>query len=139
VVIAKEMDIPVVCYGLKNDFSGNLFEGSAKILAVADKFETLKTVCWCGDGATQNARIDKDGNMVTVGNSIEVGDVGRYVPLCMKHYAQHRPTSKHDVSYALYYRQINTAFNKRMDSEVIDDSNATMVADTGRVAEPKAE
>lgn len=138
VVIAKEMGIPVVCYGLKNDFSGNLFEGSAKILAIADKFEVLKTVCWCGQGATQNARIDKDGNMVTVGNSIEVGDVGKYVPLCMEHYAQHRPTSKHAASYTQYHQQICAVYNLYVTSEVNDDSNATMAADTGRVAKSKA-
>lgn len=136
VIITKEFNIPVVCYGLKNDFSGNLFEGSAKILAIADKLEVLKTVCWCGQGATQNARIDSDGNMVTVGNSIEVGDVGRYVPLCMEHYAQHRPTPMHTANYKHYYRMINDAYVARIDSEVNDDSDTTMVAATGRVAQP---
>lgn len=139
VIITKEFNIPVVCYGLKTDFSGNLFEGSAKILAIADKLETLKTVCWCGNGATQNARIDKDGNMVTVGNSIEVGDVGRYVPLCMEHYAQHRPTPEHAVNYTQYHRMIGDAYSKRMNSEVNDDPDSTLVEDAGGVAEPKAD
>lgn len=139
VVITKEFNIPVVCYGLKNDFSGNLFEGSAKILAIADKLEVLKTVCWCGDGATQNARIDSDGNMVTVGNSIEVGDVGRYVPLCMEHYAQHRPTPEHAADYKQYHRMIGKVYGQRINSEVNDDSDTTMAADTGRVAESEAD
>lgn len=103
ITVAKLYNIPVVCYGLKTDFSGNLFVGSAKLLAIADKFEALKTICWCGDGATQNARIDANGDMVTVGNSIEVGDVGgRYVPLCMKHYAYHQPTQNHTSAFAKY-------------------------------------
>lgn len=96
IFIAKCLKIPVVCYGLKNDFSGNLFEGSAKLLAIADKFEELKTVCWCGSKATQNARVNSEGEMVLEGETVEVGDVGRYVPLCLEHFYLKAPypTSK---------------------------------------------
>ncbi|MGL5648955.1 MAG: thymidine kinase [Clostridium sp.] len=88
VVIAKLYDTPVLCYGLKNDFSMTLFEASAKLLAVAESLEELKTVCWCGDKATQNARVDASGAVVYEGESVVVGDIGLYVPLCLDHYAQ---------------------------------------------------
>ena len=126
VIAAKEYDIPVVCYGLKTDFSGNLFVGSAKLLAIADKFELLKTVCWCGDGATQNARVDKNGNMVTVGQSIEVGDVGRYVPLCMKHYARHQPTPNHPENFDAYSLMINRVYRRELLGDADESSGDTL-------------
>lgn len=126
VIVAKEYDITVVCYGLKTDFSGNLFVGSAKLLAIADKFEVLKTVCWCGDGATQNARVDKNGNMVTVGQSIEVGDVGRYVPLCMKHYARHQPTPNHPENFDAYSLMINQAYRHELLGDTDESSGDTL-------------
>lgn len=129
IILAKKCNIPIVCYGLKTDFSGNLFVGSAKLLAIADKFEVLKTVCWCGDGATQNARIGKDGNMVTVGNSIEVGDVGRYVPLCMKHYAAHQPTLDHVSDYNKYNAMISVVRSREMYSEVNDEPSNRKVSE----------
>lgn len=63
--LVDDLDIPVICYGLRTDFQMNLFEGSMWLLAWADKIEELKTVCWCGRGARCNARIDADGNMVS--------------------------------------------------------------------------
>lgn len=86
VVVAKSMDIPVICFGLKNDFAGNLFVGSAKLLVVAERLEELKTICWCGSRATQNARVDTNHVVVRAGESIEVGDTDRYVPLCLEHF-----------------------------------------------------
>lgn len=87
VIVAKRYNIPVLCYGLKNDFSMTLFEASARLLVVAEKLEELKTVCWCGSKATQNARVDSDGNVIRVGDSIVVGDTDMYVPLCLEHCA----------------------------------------------------
>ena len=138
VIVAKEYDITVVCYGLKTDFSGNLFVGSAKLLAIADKFEVLKTVCWCGDGATQNARVDKNGNMVTVGQSIEVGDVGRYVPLCMKHYARHQPTPKHPENFDAYSLMINRAYRRELLGDA-DESSGDTLSEVDMARPPVAE
>jgi thymidine kinase len=84
--IVDELDIPVICYGLRTDFMGELFEGSARLLAVADEIRELKTICKCGRKATMNLRIDADGKAVTSGKKIEIGGNDRYVPLCRKHF-----------------------------------------------------
>lgn len=94
--IVDELGIPVICYGLKNDFQNNLFEGSAALLLYADKIQEMKTVCWyCNRKATMNMRL-KDGKPVFEGNQIEVGGSQgdefskkskySYVPVCRKHY-----------------------------------------------------
>lgn len=59
--LVDDLEIPVICYGLRTDFQMHLFEGSMWLLAWADKIEELKTVCWCGSGARCNARIDSNG------------------------------------------------------------------------------
>lgn len=84
--IVDRNGIPVVCYGLRDDFLLNPFPAAKELCAIADKVEELKTVCWCGQGATCNARIDKDGNIVRKGKQIELGGNNRYVSLCRKHY-----------------------------------------------------
>lgn len=84
--IVDELKIPVMCYGLRTDFSGDLFEGSARLLAIADEIRELKTICRCGSKATMNLRIDAAGNAVTSGAKIEIGGNDRYVPLCRKHF-----------------------------------------------------
>ena len=84
--IVLEKHIPVICYGLRDDFLLNPFEASKELLALADVIEEMKTVCWCGEGATCNARIDKDGKIVRKGNQIELGGNDKYVSLCRKHY-----------------------------------------------------
>lgn len=81
-----ELNIPVICYGLRTDFMGELFEGSARLLAVADEIRELKTICKCGRKATMNLRIDADGAAVTSGEKIEIGGNDRYIPLCRKHF-----------------------------------------------------
>jgi len=81
-----ELNIPVICYGLRTDFVGELFEGSARLLAVADEIRELKTICKCGRKATMNLRIDADGAAVTSGEKIEIGGNDRYIPLCRKHF-----------------------------------------------------
>ena len=80
------LDVPVICYGLRTDFMGDLFEGSARLLAVADDIRELKTICKCGRKATMNLRIDAEGNAVTSGEKIEIGGNDRYVPLCRRHF-----------------------------------------------------
>lgn len=84
--IVDELDIPVICYGLRTDFRAELFEGSAALMAIADDIRELKTICHCGRKATMNLRIDETGAAVTSGESIEIGGDERYTPLCRKHF-----------------------------------------------------
>ncbi len=86
--IADLYDVPVMCYGLRTDFKGELFEGSKYLLAVADKLEELKGVCHCGKKATMVARVDSNGKAITDGNQVEVGGNDRYVSLCRKHWCE---------------------------------------------------
>lgn len=84
--VVDELDIPVICYGLKTDFRMELFEGSQWLLAWADVIEEIKTVCWCGQGATCNTRFDEKGNIIRTGNQIVLGGNDSYIALCRKHY-----------------------------------------------------
>ncbi|MEO1136765.1 MAG: thymidine kinase [Pseudomonadota bacterium] len=84
--VVDKLNIPVICYGLRTDFRGDLFEGSARLLAIADEIRELKTICKCGRKATMNLRIDADGNAVTSGQKIEIGGNDRYIPLCRAHF-----------------------------------------------------
>ena len=84
--IVDELNIPVICYGLRADFQGNLFEGSTWLMAWADTIEEIKTVCWCGRKATFNARVF-DGKVVMSGEQILLGGNESYVALCRKHWA----------------------------------------------------
>ena len=86
--IVDELEVSVICYGLRTDFQNNLFEGSMWLMAWADKIEELKTVCWCGKGANCNARIGEDGKVIRVGNQVVLGGNDRYVALCRKHYKE---------------------------------------------------
>ena len=85
VEIVDSCNTPVLCYGLKNDFRNELFEGSYYMLVYADKIEEIKTVCWCGRKATMVARV-VDGKIVKSGDQIVVGGNDLYVSLCRKHY-----------------------------------------------------
>lgn len=84
--VVDELDIPVVAYGLKNDFQANLFPASYHLLVLADKTEELKSICWCGKKATMVARVDEQHQVVREGPQIEVGGNSRYISLCRKHY-----------------------------------------------------
>ncbi|QQG32147.1 thymidine kinase [Citrobacter phage CkP1] len=81
-------NVPVMAYGLRTDFRGELFEGSKALLAVADKLCELKGVCHCGRKATMVARIDSEGNAITEGDTIELGGEDKYVSLCRKHWCE---------------------------------------------------
>ncbi|NLB24386.1 MAG: thymidine kinase [Clostridiales bacterium] len=85
VEIVDSLDVPVLAYGLKNDFRNELFEGSYYMLVYADKIEEIKTICWCGRNATMVARV-VDGKFVKQGVQIVVGGSEMYVSLCRKHY-----------------------------------------------------
>ncbi|WP_172189239.1 thymidine kinase [Lentilactobacillus kribbianus] len=84
--IVDELGIPVIAFGLKNDFQNQLFEGSKYLLLYADKIEEMKTICWfCGKKATMNLRIH-DGRPVYEGEQIQMGGNESYYPVCRKHY-----------------------------------------------------
>lgn len=85
--LADVEDVPVLAYGLRTDFRGQLFAGSARLLALADSLEEIKSVCACGRKATMNLRVDADGHPVTAGRQTEIGGNDRYVALCRRHFS----------------------------------------------------
>lgn len=86
--IVDQYDVPVMAYGLRTDFRGELFAGSKALMSCADKLMELKGMCHCGRKATFVARIDAEGNAVQDGPVVEIGSEDRYVSLCRKHWAQ---------------------------------------------------
>ena len=86
--LADEVGIPVLCYGLRTDFQGKLFPGSAELLALADALIEIKSVCECGRKATMNLRVDASGNAMREGEQREIGGNERYVALCRRHFMQ---------------------------------------------------
>lgn len=84
--LADELNLPVLCYGLRTDFQGQLFEGSAALLGLADDLIELKTICKCGRKATMNLRVGPDGKGVREGDQVEIGGNERYVAMCRRHY-----------------------------------------------------
>ncbi|MEL7000150.1 MAG: thymidine kinase [Pseudomonadota bacterium] len=83
-----DLGVPVMCYGLRVDFRGELFGGSAALLALADEMREVRTICHCGKKATMVIRVDADGDALTEGAQIEVGGNDRYVSLCRKHWRE---------------------------------------------------
>ena len=84
--IVDELHIPVIAFGLKNDFQNHLFEGSEYLLLYADKIEEMKTICWfCGKKATMNLRLH-NGKPVYEGEQIKMGGNESYYPVCRRHY-----------------------------------------------------
>lgn len=79
-------DIPVICYGLRTDFKGELFEGSHYLMALADEIEEVKTICWCGKKASFNARFDEHGHVLKSGRQVELGANDKYIGLCRRHW-----------------------------------------------------
>ena len=86
--LADEANIPVLCYGLRTDFQGELFEGSAALLGISDALVELKAVCHCGRKATMNLRVDASGAAVSEGAQTEIGGNDRYVALCRRHFSE---------------------------------------------------
>lgn len=84
--VSDELNVPVLCYGLRTDFLGELFPGSAALLALADALVELKAVCECGRKATMNLRVDSEGRAVAAGEQTEIGGNDRYVALCRRHF-----------------------------------------------------
>jgi thymidine kinase len=86
--ITDKLKIPVLAYGLRTDFQGNLFEGSQYLLAWADELRELKTICHCGKKATMVIRVSEDGQPVREGAQKEIGGNDRYVALCRLHFKE---------------------------------------------------
>ncbi len=82
------LNIPVLCYGIRTDFRGELFPGSQYLLAWADKLVELKTVCHCGRKATMVVRTDDSGKVVKDGEQVVIGGNGQYQSLCRRHFGQ---------------------------------------------------
>ena len=86
--LADEAGIPVLCYGLRTDFRGDLFPGSAVLLGIADALIELKAVCHCGRKATMNLRTDASGEAISHGAQTQIGGNERYLALCRRHFAE---------------------------------------------------
>ena len=85
--VADRLNYPVMCYGIRTDFRGELFEGSSELLALADNLIELKTICsMCSRKATMVVRKDDNGNVVIEGSKVVVGGNDLYMPVCRKHY-----------------------------------------------------
>ena len=84
--VADRLKIPVMAYGLRTDFAGELFPGSAALLAIADQLREIRTICWCGRKATMVRRLDADGRMTREGDQVVIGGNETYVSLCRRHW-----------------------------------------------------
>ncbi|MCP4791341.1 MAG: thymidine kinase [Gammaproteobacteria bacterium] len=87
--VVDDLNIPVLCYGIRSDFQGELFTGSQYLLTWADKLIELKTVCWCGRKATMVVRKNTEGQVITQGEQVHIGGNDTYQSLCRKHFAKH--------------------------------------------------
>lgn len=83
-----DLGIPVMAYGLRVDFMGELFPGSAALLALADEMREVRTICHCGKKATMVVRKDGDGNVVTGGDQVQIGGNETYISLCRRHWRE---------------------------------------------------
>ena len=86
--LADAHDIPVLCYGLRTDFRGDLFPGSARLLGIADALVEIKSVCTCGRKATMNLRVDDAGGAIGEGAQTDIGGNERYLALCRRHFVE---------------------------------------------------
>ena len=83
-----DLKVPVMCYGLRVDFRGELFPGSAALLALADEMREVRTICHCGKKATMVVRCDEDGNVIKDGAQVQIGGNESYVSLCRRHWRE---------------------------------------------------
>ncbi len=86
--VVDKLNIPVLCYGLRTDFQGELFDGSKHLLAWADKLVELKTICHCGRKANMVYRTDETGKAIADGDQVQIGGNERYVSVCRFHYKE---------------------------------------------------
>ena len=83
--------IPVLAYGLRTDFQGNLFPGSERLLAISDELQEIKTICHCGSKANMVLRVDANNRPIKAGKQIEIGGNESYVSVCRKHFKLEQP------------------------------------------------
>lgn len=88
--VCDRLGIPVLCYGIRTDFQGRLFDGSAALLGLADTLTEIKTICECGRKAIMNLRVDAKGRPIREGEQTEIGGNDRYVALCRRHFVERR-------------------------------------------------
>ncbi|MEM8731591.1 MAG: thymidine kinase [Pseudomonadota bacterium] len=86
--VVDDLGLPVMCYGLRVDFRGSLFPGSATLLALADEMREVRTICHCGRKATMVVRKAEDGTVINDGAQIQIGGNERYVSLCRRHWRE---------------------------------------------------
>lgn len=86
--VVDELNVPVLCFGIRTDFQGELFPGSTRLLAIADKLSELKTVCTCGRKATMTVRVNEAGEAIASGAQVEIGGNDRYESKCRRHHRQ---------------------------------------------------
>lgn len=91
--LCDDHDIPVLAYGLRTDFRGELFEGSQHLLAWADSLIEVKTICHCGSKATMVLRIDTDGRVIKDGRQVQIGGNERYLSVCRRHFKAGVPSA----------------------------------------------
>jgi thymidine kinase len=84
--IVDEHQLPVMCYGLRTDFQGKLFPGSAMLFARADKLVEVRTICWCGKNAFMVLRLNENGEVVREGDQVKVGGNDSYISVCRRHF-----------------------------------------------------
>lgn len=84
--VVDDLGVPVLCYGLRVDFQGHLFPGSATLLALADEMREVRTICHCGKKATMVIRQDAEGRAITKGDQVQIGGNESYVSLCRRHW-----------------------------------------------------
>ena len=88
----------IVCYGLRTDFQSNMFEGSKRVFEIADSIDEVKSTCSCGRKTIINARIDKDGTVLTDGNQVEIGGDDKYIAMCRRCWRNRRLESAEKYS-----------------------------------------
>jgi thymidine kinase len=86
--VADRLGIPVMCYGLRTDFQGNLFPGSRTLISIADELREVRTICRCGKKATMVVRLGPDGKVAREGAQVEIGGEDKYVSLCRRHWEE---------------------------------------------------
>ena len=84
--VVEIFKVPVMCFGLRTDFQGKLFEGSSTLLAISDELKEIKTICHCGKKANMVVRVDSNGKVLKEGAQIEIGGNEKYISLCRKHW-----------------------------------------------------
>ena len=94
--VADHLDTPVLAYGLRTDFRGDLFEGSQQLLAWADTLVEIKTICHCGRKATMVLRLDGQGTPIKEGAQIKIGGNETYVSVCRLHFKEGLATRRPD-------------------------------------------